>query len=254
MSRWKIATVVVPVIVCSLVAGILTHGFGFVAGKELWDQLTGRASADVMISELRNQGYLMFDTMQQELPGDYATLTQKLEAMLARRSTAAQAWDETLQLTAAIRRKHATWMRQAPDDSLHALIKAQLDLTELVARESPATCTRFAMTGSAALTKQDKQHLLAIDAIGTQLIRAIGAAQRNPQPAEAVTDGDRQAFDKALAAQGGTADDVRAITALDPKDENLCKAVIRLFRTALTLEGPAGRRLRAEIAYGLAAS
>ena len=255
MSMWKTATVVAAALGSFLLVKVLAGGFGFVSGKYLGDQLTGRATAEEMMSGLRSQGYLMFHTMKQELPQDYATLTRELEGIVARSSTAAQARDEAMAMTTAIRRKHARWMHQAPDDSLYALIRSQLELLEIVdARESPAVCARFAMTGPAALTKHDKQVLLAVDASGTHVIRAIGAAQKNPQPIEAATEGDWETVDTAMLAQGATSDDLQSLAALDPKDENLCKAAIRFYRSVLTLDGPAGRRLRAELAYGMAES
>jgi len=255
MSMWKTVTVVGAAVGSFLLVKVLAGGFGFVSGRYVADQLTGRTTAEEMISKLRSQGFRMLDTMKLELPGDYAALTRELEAIVSRSATAAQARDEAMAVMMAIRRKHAKWMHQAPDDSLYPLMRSQLELLEIVdASESPAVCARFAMTGPAALTKQDKQQMLAVDATGTHVIRAIGAAQKNPQPIEAATEGDWETVDTAMLAQGGTAEDLQSLAALDPKDENLCKAAIRFYRSLLTIEGPAGRRLRAEIAYGMAES
>jgi len=178
-----------------------------------------------------------------------------MEAIAARSATAAEARDETLQAVVAVRRKHAQSIYQAPDDSLYPAIKSQLDLLELVdARETPATCASFVVSGGAALGRPDQHYLRAFDAIAADVFQAIGAARENPQPTEASTDADWQELYKTMTAQGATTDDIRSLTALDPKDENLCRATIRFFRAVLAVEGPAGRRVRADIAYGLAAN
>lgn len=255
MSRWKTVVVVAAGLGSFLLVKLLAGGFGAVGGTYLVDQFAAGPSAAEIISELRGQGYRMYDVMEQQLPEDYAALTQEMAAIVARRPTAAQARDQAIQATAAIRKKHAKSMHQAPDESLRAALTSQLDLMQLVAaRETAASCARFIVSGPAALVGPDKQYLRAFDANAVDVFGAIGAARKNPQPIEAVTDADWEDVGNALIAQGGTSDDLQSLTALDPKDENLCRATIRFFRAVLAVEGPAGRRVRADIAYGLAAN
>ncbi|MBB3706147.1 hypothetical protein FHS67_002467 [Aminobacter aminovorans] len=255
MSWWKTATVAVAALGSLLLVEVLSGGFDAVSGEYFLKQPAGRPSAEDVFSDLRSQGYRMYDTIKQELPEAYVALKSGMEAIAARSATAAEARDETLQAVVAVRRKHAQSIYRAPDDSLYPAIKSQLDLLELVdARETPATCASFVVSGGAALGRPDQHYLLAFDAIAADVFQAIGAARENPQPTEASTDADWEELYKTMTAQGATTDDIRSLTALDPRDENLCKVMKLFLRGILAVEAPGGRRLRAEIAYGIAVS
>jgi len=238
-----------------LLVEVLSGDFQAVSGEYFVKKASGRPSVEEVFSDLRSQGYRMYDTIKHELPEAYVALKSEMEAIAARSATAAEARDETLQAVVAVRRKHAKSIYQAPDDSLYPAIKSHLDLLELVdSRETAATCASFVASGGAALGRPDQHYLLAFDSISADVFQAIGAARENPQPAEASTDADWEELYKAMTAQGATAYDIRSLTTMDPRDENLCKVMKLFLRGVLAVKAPGGRRLRAEIAYGIAVS
>jgi len=257
MSRRKIVAVVAAALGSLFLVEVLSGGFQAVSGEYYRDRAAGRPSAEDVFSDLRSQGYLMYDTIKEELPEEYAALQRDMEAIASRSPSAADARDETLQTVEAIRRKHARSIYQAPDDRIFTVVRSQLDLLDLVdSRETGATCARFVVGGGAVLGRPDEHYLKAFDADSTAVFRAIGAARKNPQPIEAPTDADWQEVFRIMDAMGGmlnSMDDLRRLSVLDPKDEKLCKTMRRYFRALLAAEGPSGRRVRAEIAYGLAA-
>lgn len=94
MSRWKSVIVVAAGLGSFLLVKLLAGGFGAVGGTYLVDQFAAGPSAAEIISELRGQGYRMYDVMEQQLPEDYAALTQEIAAIVLRRPTAAQTRDQ----------------------------------------------------------------------------------------------------------------------------------------------------------------
>ncbi|WP_332691242.1 hypothetical protein, partial [Devosia sp.] len=200
------------------------------------------------------QGFRVYDALEQELPADYDEVTRQLQALVEKGPTPAQLRDEAMMLATAIRRKHARRMHEASDDSLSATLKAQLDLLELVAsRETPAKCAQYAVQGPAALANPDQRYMMAMDAAATNVFKALGGAMKNPQPIEPPTDSDWAEVGVAYLSDGGSVEELQAISTPDPKDEKLCATAVKFYRAVLTVPGAAGRRVRAEILYEIVA-
>ena len=255
MSKWQTAFVVLAGLGSFVLVKAVAGGAGFLGARDVFAQFFNpQPSWEQITTELHKQGFRAFDAMKQELPADHDDMARQLQALIEKGATQAQLRDEATSLMLSIRRKHARRMHEASDDSLTAALKSQIALLELVAsRETPAKCAQYAVQGPAALANPDNQYRMAIDAAATDVFKAMGRAIKNPQPVEPPTDSDWAEMGVVYQSVGGTDKELLAIITPDPKDEKLCAAAVKFYRSILTTPGASGRRVRAEILYAIAA-
>lgn len=202
--------------------------------------------------EMKNQGFLLFEAFKQEIPAEYEQTMNELIAAIATGGSRVNAQERGTELLARVRRKHASELLNAPDGHLIQVLRAHLDILQLVAsRESVEQCAKFTVLGPAVLGIPDRSYQRAFDDAGTKLFRAIGAANRMPEKhTPAIEDDWVQVFQNFLA-DGGTDADVETVMEANPSNPEMCRVTQVFLRAVLSVDGEAGRRIRAEMAYEL---
>jgi hypothetical protein len=153
---------------------------------------------------------------------------------------------------ADLRARYASEIFKAPDDMISAFIRINLDFLRVVEeRESPDVCAQFMLWGPMVLDIEDPLYRRWVDKLEAALVRAFGAALRNPDPVRRATDKD---WLEAVADFRGTSDQYRVVVSNDAANPGYCKAAVLFVEAVMNSRGRSGRRVRAELAYNVASS
>ena len=252
MSYWKTGIALAAAVGAFLLVKVAPTALGFVGGKLGVESLmASKPSAERIEAELQAQGYKLFLVIKEEMPTEYSGMLASIQEIIATQS--GNGARDATKMVAAIRRKHAGLLRQAPDEMIHHTISMQLQTLELVAaKETPAVCAQYTIRGPLVLATPDRQYLMSFDAAGASLFRAYGAAIRSPEPAGEATDQDWSEVANLYLATGGTEAELKALERMDPNDPQLCAATIKFYQSVLRTPPPSGPRIRAFLVYNMA--
>jgi hypothetical protein len=116
--------------------------------------------------------------------------------------------------------------------------------SEVVCRENPLAVSSDRCRCGGSHAAPGDQALF--DTASAEMVRAVGAANRQPSPTPPATDDDYQELFNHYRGSIEEWDLASNSAASDPR---YCSAVIHLYEAALGLVGSAGQRLRSELAY-----
>lgn len=229
---------------------------GFVGGKLGVEAILSSPHSQLDFeAQSRNAGYLTFTAIREELPHEWPTLKAEVDNLINNAANEEEIFKKAMALTVDIRRRNASRILEAPDGNIYHLLATQLELLEAVRLREPATkCSEFAVLGPGALgTKPAASYLRAFDNAAVALMRTIGAAIRAGHGVRSspTTEEDWAIAAEAMLHSGSTNEDLEVAASADPSDERLCPSIVKFYKAILALEGDAGKRIRAELAFNL---
>jgi hypothetical protein len=158
-----------------------------------------------------------------------------------------------IEIGAAIRRRNAPSLANAPDAMLVKVLNHQIGLIAEF-RDAPETCNTMLMQGPAALSKQERNALISHIQSADVLYEAMHAGQTAPVDRTAATTEDWQALMSAMSEAGLTEEEIALIAEPDPNDARLCQAMLGFLDTIRSASFPGADRLRAEMAVSMLGS
>jgi hypothetical protein len=207
---------------------------------------------DVMASRYKRTVALI----KSDFPDDYATLVASLAGISWQGSR-----DERIALLKAfevlkeLRRKYAERVLHAPGVSHAVMLGLLADFyDEVLKREGPAVCGRFASDGSAVLFDLGLSSKYAdrLDLQSVAYFDAVVKAIEEPENPGEVRPDDWNVLLGAMVAAGAPRSYLDTIARGDRNDPDLCPALAAMFRASGLLDTPEGERTRADFARNLA--
>jgi hypothetical protein len=152
------------------------------------------------------------------------------------------------------RRAYAERVVHAPSVSHAVMLGLLADFyDEVLRREGPAVCGRFASDGSAVLFELglSEKYAEQLDLQSAAFYDAVERAIEAPENPAAVRPEDWTFLLGNIVAAGAPRSFVDTIARGDPNDPDLCRALATMFRASGLLDTPEGARTRADLAKNL---
>lgn len=255
MSAFRVMGAAVAAAAVFLTVKVAPIAVGWVAGHEGVKWLTTRTPTTADIEAmLAKSGATFYVILKDNFPDDYRALVEKLAATAGAARSKEESDRLGFEATSSIRHKYAASLLNAPDENLHEIFATQIEMMNAVAsRETPALCALFASQGGAALKDRMSGYMVLADNAGASILRGIAAGLKTPDPVGSVTDDDWVVIAKRYLADGGTDASLKIIGEQLQTDPGYCTAIISFMGSIQAEPSAAGHRVRASMAYEMAA-
>lgn len=196
-----------------------------------------------------------FELVKTRAPDEFDELMEDYAALSRRSELDEDAITRTsADITAAIRKRHAEDARNAPQESLIAVVRSQRDLL-LPFKDDPETCNAIIMRGPGAIDLDRAEELLPLLAAGAMAnFTAIYDGRDSKRRQAPPTDRDYQAFFDSWQRRGVSERMLAAIERPDEGNPDLCGAFLSLFEQLAIPGLPGVGRVRAEVVVGILGS
>jgi hypothetical protein len=201
---------------------------------------------------MQETGLAFLAAVKQELPLEYETLVHALIESAANNESEIEIAQKYAEFAAELQDKYAAQIKNAPDEAILAVLRTNLDfLTIVQRRESSGVCTHFVLWGATILNSNDPEYQRWVDKLEAALVRAFGAALRNPEPVRPPSDADWWEIEAAFT---GTPDQFQLVLDRDTTNPGFCKAAILFIEALINSRNASGRRVRVQLAYNVASA
>lgn len=176
----------------------------------------------------------LYSYLRMAYPKDFASFIATIRSV----STGEIAADQGAAFMQDFRRKHAPFLRVAPDDALEQLAKAQIEFFRTLHDNDPALCANVAYGGPAALMTDPSsdRYVEAMSDANLAFFKAARAGLDTPVVRREVTEADWMTLAAQMAADGQPSSFIASFNAPTPKDRRSCLPVLSLMR-ALNVPG-----------------
>lgn len=184
-----------------------------------------------------------------DFPQDYAALSERIAKIGASRASDRDKLAAAFAALTELRRKYASQVIHAPDDSLKRVVGLLGEFhLEVLKQEGPKLCGQFAVKGSGVLfqTNLASRYAARLDAQSAAYFSAVVQSIENPTFHEPVKPEDWTSVSKVLVGVGGSLDDIKRIAANDADDSLHCNSLASFLLFIAQLDGPESERMRAD--------
>lgn len=192
----------------------------------------------------------MYKALKSYFPDDTMYFRNSMMALLEENPSEEEAFAKMLTVGAEIRRRHATNLRTAPDQSLSAILQSQ---TQMIAAfdDDPVLCNRVVMFGPGAIPEDQRHQIVALLDSAGLLYRAMYGGGQSPVERAQATDDDWDSLIMDFYAAGGTDTELDMVIQPDIQNPQLCSGMLRFLRVLADADFLGADRLRAEMATAM---
>jgi hypothetical protein len=189
-----------------------------------------------------------------DFPQDYEKLSALIAKIGASRASDANKLAAAFAAMGELRRKYASQVVHAPDESLRRVVGLLGEFhLEVLKQEGPKVCGLFAVKGSGVLFQANlgSRYAARLDAQSAAYFSAVAQSIENPTFHEPVKPEDWTSVSKALVRFGGSLDDIKRIAANDANDSLHCNSLASFLLFIAQLNGPESERMRADFVHNM---